>query len=598
MQATGIRPVTDMFDRISGSTPNIWRKFIGEQVPDGTPDLIDHSYAGYKNGEESIPVATGIIYDVTDYGAVPNDNESDTQAIRDTLSAASSNGIVFFPPGQYDILLNGESISKFIIGRSGGPGNITIRGSGAQGADRNGTTIKMHGHLEGHWECLFEPRWQHNGKNRKTQISGTFPRGTKHFDVVDSSSLIGKKFVIITASGLFDEDWAEHSSRAKNELSDWYSNIHRNGIIINETHEIDRIEGNRVFIKAPTTTPLNLNYFVYWKNLQEGIGFEDIHFDGNLQEDYVHLQQPGRNWITLNHTAHSWVQRCRFSNSIIGVWISGYANSVIGIIFDGRRGHYPSVLASATYCFIGLLEDHTDNGMSHGISLANRSTGNVAWGIGGPSIDGPDGHGEHPRNTLFDNYYSRTHHSSSGKGSSMPHHLDGYTRWNNIIDYSFRENRTTIDLWQPSGNNRFLVTQSNLIGYIQSSGNSPLDAYVEYFGNSVYPLSLYEAQLERRLGYLPQWVDDSKEMYNEFFGKIFGGDLPTPLEGRKIGDIGFIYMFWRMADIFTAKRICHKKCPIPKLIRMKRINCKRDPILACYTQLTGFVARGPRASQC
>ncbi len=48
MQATGIRPVTDMFDRISGSTPNIWRKFIGEQVPDGTPDLIDHSYAGYK----------------------------------------------------------------------------------------------------------------------------------------------------------------------------------------------------------------------------------------------------------------------------------------------------------------------------------------------------------------------------------------------------------------------------------------------------------------------------------------------------------------------------------------------------------------------
>ena len=36
-------------------TPNIWKKFIGEPVPVGTPDLIDFSYAGYKNGTEGIP---------------------------------------------------------------------------------------------------------------------------------------------------------------------------------------------------------------------------------------------------------------------------------------------------------------------------------------------------------------------------------------------------------------------------------------------------------------------------------------------------------------------------------------------------------------
>ena len=36
-------------------TPNIWKKFIGEPVPAGTPDLIDFSYAGYKNGTEGIP---------------------------------------------------------------------------------------------------------------------------------------------------------------------------------------------------------------------------------------------------------------------------------------------------------------------------------------------------------------------------------------------------------------------------------------------------------------------------------------------------------------------------------------------------------------
>ena len=36
-------------------TPNIWKKFIGEPVPAWMPDLIDFSYAGYKNGTEGIP---------------------------------------------------------------------------------------------------------------------------------------------------------------------------------------------------------------------------------------------------------------------------------------------------------------------------------------------------------------------------------------------------------------------------------------------------------------------------------------------------------------------------------------------------------------
>ena len=62
-------------------TPNIWKKFIGEPVPVGTPDLIDYSYAGYKQGEEAISEDFALpIFDVTDYGAVPDDGESDTQA--------------------------------------------------------------------------------------------------------------------------------------------------------------------------------------------------------------------------------------------------------------------------------------------------------------------------------------------------------------------------------------------------------------------------------------------------------------------------------------------------------------------------------------
>ena len=84
-------------------TPNIWKKFIGEPVPVGVPDLIDYSYAGYKNGEEVIPDDFALpIFNVTAYGAVPDDGESDTEAIKAAIDAAASNGgIVFFPPGQF-----------------------------------------------------------------------------------------------------------------------------------------------------------------------------------------------------------------------------------------------------------------------------------------------------------------------------------------------------------------------------------------------------------------------------------------------------------------------------------------------------------------
>lgn len=118
-------------------TPNIWKKFIGEPTPPGTPNLIDHSYAGYNNGEEGIPEDFDYpIYNVTDYGAVPDDNESDTAAIRAALDAASAGScIVFFPPGQYDVLLDDDIKEPFvIIGH-----HEIVRGSGAHFSVRAST---------------------------------------------------------------------------------------------------------------------------------------------------------------------------------------------------------------------------------------------------------------------------------------------------------------------------------------------------------------------------------------------------------------------------------------------------------------------------
>ncbi len=499
-------------------TPNLWKEFIGEPVLLVTPGLIDHSYAGYKNGAEAIPdTFTQPVYNVNDYGAAPNDNASDTAGIKAALSAANANsqgGIVFFAAGQYDIFLDGETASPFNISRD----NVIIRGSGAEGAGNGGTTLKMHNNLN---DWLFRTGWRSNGQGSATKVKGTFIRGTKHFDVENVSSLNNRRFIEIRSNGILGTDWSLHSSRLRADMPTSYTSI-RNGINIYEIHEIDYIDGDRVYVKAPVLTPLNSSFTVNWRDLTVGVGFENLHIDCNFQQTYRHLVQKGRRGILLWHTAHSWIRQCRFSNAIdsFNHHVS-YSNSALGIIIDGRAGHHPGSVSHSTYCFIGLLDDNTDTGVWHGITVSATSAGTVAWEIGGATMKGPDTHGAQPRWTLFDNYDSVNHHSSGGSVANLPHHLDGYTRWNNEVDAS-----STFDLWAPGGYS-FAVTQANLIGYNPAGGSSPVDAYVEGFGSRVTPDSLYEAQLQRRLGSLPAWVNAAKTKHTTLIGNISGQSAST-----------------------------------------------------------------------
>ncbi len=499
-------------------TPNIWKKFIGEPAPLGTPNLIDYSYAGYKNGEEAIPETFALpIFDVTDYGAVPDDDKSDTEGIKAALRAArDQGGIVFFPPGHYDVLLNDEPADQIVVSGD----NVIVRGSGAEGAANGGTTIKMHNALTSGLR-LFKTRWRSNGRGSSTRIKGSFPRGTQHFDVEDVNRLRNRRFIEIQADGILGADWHQYSSRTIADMPESYTNI-RKGIKVYEIHEIDRIVGDRVYVKAPVLTHLNSSFNVNWRDMTVGIGFEDLHIDGNLQELYEHLVQEGRGGITLWHTAHSWIRRCRFSNTInaFGHHVS-YSNSALEVILDGRYGHIPGSVTVSTYCFIGLLTDYTDKGMWHGISVASSSAGTVVWEIDGKQMRGPDTHGSQPRHTLFDNYNSINHQASGGAIFNLPHHLDGYTRWNNNVASS-----RTFNLWTPGGYS-FAVTQGNLIGYKTLGGSIPRDTYFEGFGTHVSPDSLYEAQLKRRFGVLPAWIDASKDMHREFFEHIFSDVTQT-----------------------------------------------------------------------
>ena len=69
--------------------------------------LLDFSYAGYKHGL-SLPDenhSSYTTYDVTKYGAIPNDGKSDREALKKIITAigkkANARAIIYFPEGEF-----------------------------------------------------------------------------------------------------------------------------------------------------------------------------------------------------------------------------------------------------------------------------------------------------------------------------------------------------------------------------------------------------------------------------------------------------------------------------------------------------------------
>ena len=354
-------------------------------------------------------IINNTVYNVLDYGAVVGDGNSDTQAIKAAIHAARNGGIIFFPPGKYDIFMGSEDTSMIELG-SGGYGGVVLRGSGAQGSGNGGTTIKLHKAVSGAYSALFGTKWFGNGSNRRTAVVGSFPRGSTYFDVASSNSLVGERFILLQANDLTGSDWDDHCSVSQSDMPNGFTDI-SNGIDITEIAEIDYIVGNRVHVKVPIITPLNSNYFIAPKTLNVGMGAEDLHFDGGLHHNYVHLEEQtsssNRSIFYWNMCAESWVRRCRFTDVTGGGTLKGsYASYFIEIIFDGRYGHGLHGLNGSTRCLIGLVEDHTNRGMHHGIGVSHHSSGCVVWAVGGPKLKRSRYTWcKQSRMSLFDNYY-------------------------------------------------------------------------------------------------------------------------------------------------------------------------------------------------
>jgi len=476
--------------------------------------LPDFSYAGYHTGEKGIPdIDNYQVFNVIDFGAIPNDSISDRNAIQAAIDAANKNGsgIVFFPKGRF--IVNDDSTSQTGIVSKGS--NIILRGSGS-GAD--GTELFMKETLEPE-----NPKHMWTGRPMFTmtaegsdQVVGKVATPAAIGDIELTLEGIGNLQVgDWIALKMLDND-AELVAKEliPHRLDKAWRKLEEKGVGVCMYYEIVNINKNTIRLHAPLAYTVNPKYdwTVYNFSYADEVGIENIAFVGNWKKEFVHHRSwkddSGFNLLELVHCTNSWIRNCRFTDCSIAAFVRQSANiTVINSLVNGNGGHHAITSVHSTNVLLANLKDEASQWHSFGVS--NRAINTVIWNCTYPSTTCFESHADQPRSTLLDNVTGGFMTGRQGGAKwSMPNHHSGLVIWNYTQTSKAIKN---FDFW-PNDDVWFKMSPPLIAGF-RSEGTTFREgnlAYLEGLGQVVSPQSLYEGQLELRLGKTPLWLIEAK----------------------------------------------------------------------------------------
>lgn len=512
----------------------IWQQYKNQA---GSGQLIDYSAAGVNYSSAPITVADLPVFYVVDFGAHPNDDIEDRDAIQKAIHAAEKvgGGIVQFPAGKFLLNEQTDRYSGIRVSNS----NIVLQGAGSE---QSGTELFMKYPLQAvdpskKWTVkpMIEvkpagatmPSSSNVGKFiAESHISKQAKRGDYHVSVAHAARFKAGDLVTIDMQQLEANSEYLHGKKPRRI----WKQILTKGVRVAETLRVTEIKGDKLYFEQALITDLNMDYDWTIRSYPTvtSVGIENLAFTGNFTDDFVHhldaTHDSGFTAITLSRTSHSWVRNIRFKNVSAAATITGgVANSLMLNVIEGNRGHFSFTVTFGTRNLVGLNLDITDEGQWHGPGASHLSVGNVFWRFISPKSRGYDSHALYPRYTLHDNIQTFGMNGWGGSFLNRPHHLEGLVLWN------YKQTgpeKYTLDYWdidKPdhiTAHSESFLTAVNpmIIGYQGPTKDYVKDSlgYLESFGEPVkHPVSLYEAQLAMRLGQLPTWVEKSLAQWQE-----------------------------------------------------------------------------------
>ncbi|NWK54299.1 DUF4955 domain-containing protein [Verrucomicrobiaceae bacterium N1E253] len=479
--------------------------------------LIDYSYVGYRRGEVPIPDVKGRTFDVTQYGATPNDGKSDKIAIQKAIDAASKagGGIIYFPRGRFLINEPGDDQNAIIRVQSS---RIILRGSGS-GA--GGTELFMRHALEAKdpdkmWTTPY-----------MIQVSAPWRKSKQLGKLVQPSPVDSLKIQMDTPDRLQAGDWVgiRRRDNSKSAIAsalapykpraEW-KKIMEGGVQIREYHQVKSVQQSQVTLRAPLHYAVNPDEgwtVEQWSPIV-GVGIEDIAFVGNWHEKFVHhqsaLHDGGWSLLSFSHVANGWVRRCRFTDSNNALSLNNSAHITVSeILLDGNKGHAAVAFRNSSHCLGALIDDRASQ--HHACGVGGMSSGNVFWRIRYPSDTSFEAHASQPRHTLFDRVTGGFIDGRwGGAVQSQPNHLEGAVFWNyhntsqdKKAPYEFvKTNKKYGQIIMP----HVIGFHGGLVNFVPEQTST-----LESLGKPVSPESLYEAQLQLRLRNTPKWLKALKK---------------------------------------------------------------------------------------
>lgn len=492
-----------------------FEQFISAKNAGTEPILPDFSYSGYHYFSKPVPNVTDSIFNVTDYGAIPNDLVSDQLAIQRAIDDAERNGrgIVFFPPGEFLVNTGTDHNTPITIRES----NIILRGSGSR---EGGTIIRQVNYMpptnpEQLWTSpyMFQFTPINTSDRLLCRVTNDAGRETFWLTVDDASDLkVGQWVTLYMNSVSAISDFLSPYQTEPN-----WSTMRTNGIQIREKHSIAEIDGNHIRLREPLHADVKAKYGYTIREYQhiEEVGIEDISFHGTWLDEFVHhkdaIHDGGWSLVEMNRCVNAWVRRVSFVHCNRALHVgSSTAVSIYHVTQAGNKGH-SSIASNGGYgVWVGLSEDLAAH--HHGPGTSSRSVGTVYWRYTMQRNQRIDAHGAQPYASLLDCVEGGILYGSGASIENFPNHLKHYVLWN----FYHSGNESHYDFWR-SGDARDRFVKPIVVGLHGEpvTFNEQSLQILESHGSKVEPESLFEAQLQHRLQTLPAWLEDLRSEWEQ-----------------------------------------------------------------------------------
>lgn len=415
---TGLRRLQDSCQQPDAAAPSppppvsqtsaLWTAFTEAKSVDDltTSPIVDFSYAGYAHGERGIPLADGPRFDVTQYGAVPDDDIDDEDAVHAAIDAAHAEPsckdeapepqtcIVFFPPGRY--LVSEKLDVKETYGIYGA--NIIIKGSGSGGATettlfaKHTPSVDAPGDLY-NWGQSTDALFKFERKGWKSKAISSVAADARQgsflikvnstCDAKNRNCIYPGDQILIGNGAKPDIDANSALLGGRTPLDEW--KLNDDGIKIREKHEVaELIDETTIRLVEPLMCNITAahGWTVALDGLTRGWGVEDLHLIGGWEEDeFKHhnnwVSDLGWKMISFTGGLNPYVRRVRISN-VTGTPVEFEASmgaTCILTAIEGPRGH--SSFKSKMFSFGTLFAFTSDNNQFHGHAVAVGAVGTV-----------------------------------------------------------------------------------------------------------------------------------------------------------------------------------------------------------------------------